>query len=206
MPAAEAHDLAVHHHDFEPQQVVGGKAVFQAMHAAGILRHVAADGTGDLAGGIGRVIEAAIGNRVRDGEIGNARLYDRAAILVIDLEDAVELAQPHQHAIGQRQRAAGERGAGAARHHLQLAPMAIAQHGGDLFGIARQDRDQRRLAIGGEAVALIGPEGGRRGDHRCRRDQACQVRRDPVPVAHRSIVDCWHGQHDRLGASPWSPV
>ena len=58
MLAAEAHDLAVDQHHLDAEHVVGGEAVFQAMHAAGILGDVAADGAGDLARRIGRVVEA----------------------------------------------------------------------------------------------------------------------------------------------------
>ena len=58
MLAAEAQHLAGHQHHFEAEDVVGGHAVFQAMHAAGILRDIAADGAGDLRRRIGRVIEA----------------------------------------------------------------------------------------------------------------------------------------------------
>ena len=58
MLAAEAEHLAGHQHHFEAEDVVGGHAVFQAMHAAGILRDVAADGAGDLRRRIGRVVEA----------------------------------------------------------------------------------------------------------------------------------------------------
>ena len=58
MLAAEADDLAVHQHHLDAEHVVGGQAVFQAMHAAGILRDVAADRAGDLRGGIGGIVEA----------------------------------------------------------------------------------------------------------------------------------------------------
>ena len=78
------------------------------------------------------------------------------AVVVIDVEDAVELAHPEQHAVGQRQRAARQRRAGAARHHLDPLVPAIAQHRGDLRDRGRQHDDQRRLAIGGQPVALIG--------------------------------------------------
>ena len=98
------------------------------MHAAGILRHIAADGAGDLRGRIGRVIEAGIGDRVGDRQIGDARLHHRDAVVEIDLADAVELGHAEQHAVGERQRAAGQRGAGAARHHLDALVVAIAQH------------------------------------------------------------------------------
>src|SRR5665647_2331926 len=53
---AEAQHFAGDQHDLAAEHVVGGRAVFQAMHAARILRHVAADGAGDLRGRIRRVI------------------------------------------------------------------------------------------------------------------------------------------------------
>ncbi|MGY4348333.1 hypothetical protein ACVWXM_004800 [Bradyrhizobium sp. GM7.3] len=46
--AADAQDLAAHQHDLAAEHVVGGHAVFQAVHAAGILRDIAADRAGDL--------------------------------------------------------------------------------------------------------------------------------------------------------------
>ena len=48
MLAAEPHDLAGHQHQLAAQNVVGRHAVFEAMHAAGIFRDIAADGAGDL--------------------------------------------------------------------------------------------------------------------------------------------------------------
>ncbi len=45
---AQHHALALDGEDLDFQQVVHGQAVFQAMHAAGVLSHVAADGAGDL--------------------------------------------------------------------------------------------------------------------------------------------------------------
>ena len=128
MLAAEADHRAIHQHDLQPEHVVGGQAVFQAVHAAGIFRHVAADGAGDLARRIGRVVEALICDGMADGEVGDPRLRHDAAVGEIDVEDALELAEAEQDAVGERQRAARQRRAGAARHHLQLALVAIAQH------------------------------------------------------------------------------
>jgi hypothetical protein len=48
MLAAKPHHLAIDQHHFDAEHIVGGEAVFQAMHAAGIFRDVAADRTGDL--------------------------------------------------------------------------------------------------------------------------------------------------------------
>ena len=71
-------------------------------------------------------------------------------------DDAVELGEAEGHAERVRQRAAGEPGAGAARHHRHLEPVADRQHRGDLrLGLGQGD-DQRLLAVGGEAVAFVG--------------------------------------------------
>ena len=127
MLAAEAQDLAGHQHHLAAEHVVGGHAVFQAVHAAGILRHVAADGAGDLRGRIGRIVEARVLDRLRDREVGDARLGHHHAVLEVDLADAVELGHAEQYAVGERQRAARQRGAGAARHHLDAFGVAIAR-------------------------------------------------------------------------------
>ncbi len=106
MAAAKPQDLPVHEHQFAAEHVVGRNPVFEAMHAAGILRHIAADGAGDLRGRIGRVIETGVLDRLADGEIGDARLDDHHAIVEIDGADALELGHAEKNAIAERQRAA----------------------------------------------------------------------------------------------------
>jgi len=76
MLAADAQHLAGYQHDLAAEHVVGGHAVFQAMHAAGILRDIAADAAGDLRRRVGRVIEVLMRHGLRDGEVGDARLHD----------------------------------------------------------------------------------------------------------------------------------
>ena len=124
VPAAEADDVAVRQHQLDAEQVVGGEAVLQAVHAARVFRDVAADRAGDLRGRVGGVVEARVLDRGGDAEVGHAGLGDHAAVLEVDLEDAVELAQAEHDAIGQRQGAARERGAGAPRHDLDPFPVA----------------------------------------------------------------------------------
>src|SRR5262249_51328991 len=63
---AEAKDFTGHEHDFTTEHVVGGHAVFQAMHAAGIFRHVTADCARNLRGRIRRVIKSRVCNRIAD--------------------------------------------------------------------------------------------------------------------------------------------
>ena len=153
--AAEPDHLAVHQHDLEAEQVVGGKAVLETVHATRVLGHVAADGAGDLARGIGRVIEALVGHRVGNGEVGDAGLGDDATVGVIDLEDAVELGEPEDDAVCERQRPARERGPGAPRHHLHPLGVAQGEDARDLIGGLGQDHRERHLAVGGQPVAFV---------------------------------------------------
>ncbi len=106
MLAAEPQDLALDGHQFDAQHVIGGQPVFQAVHAAGILGDVAADGAGDLARRIGGVVEALVLHRPGDAEVGDAGLGDHAAVVEIDFQDPVEPGHRQQHAVGQRQGAA----------------------------------------------------------------------------------------------------
>ena len=117
MRAADVEDLAVDGDDLQAEQIVGGDAVFQAMRAAGVHVDVAADHAGELAGRVGRVEEAAGPDRVGDADIGDAGLHHGAAIGVVDVEDAVHPHHADDHGILHRQRAAGQRRAGAAGHH-----------------------------------------------------------------------------------------
>src|SRR5271156_3822336 len=45
---SEPQPLAGHQDQLAAEQIVGGHAVFETMHAAGIFRHIAADSAGDL--------------------------------------------------------------------------------------------------------------------------------------------------------------
>ena len=115
-------DLALDGGHAQLQDVVHREPVLEAVHAAGILGDVAADGAGDLARGIGRVVEAVRRGGLGDREIAHAGLHARGARRGVDLEDAHEAREREQHAVAERQRAAGKPGAGAARddRHAQL--------------------------------------------------------------------------------------
>ena len=200
MLAADADDLARHQHQLAAQQVVGGHAVFEAVHAAGILRHVAADGAGDLRGRIGRVVEAGVLDRLRDREIGHARLDHRDAVGEVDLADAVELGHAEQHAVHERQRAAGERGAGPARHHLDALRMAEREHAAHLLRGLRQHHDHGELAIGGQAIGLVGAHLPLGGDHALTRHDGAQRRHDAVAAGEHGSIG--RGHCDRHGHAP----
>ncbi len=170
--AAEPEALAGHQHEFDAEQVVRGQSVFQAMQPAGILRDIAADGAGDLAGGIGSIVESMPLHRAGDRQIGHAGLRHHAAVLQIDLADAVHPGHREQDAVGARQRPARQRRPRAARHHRHAMLARVSQDGRDLLRIARQHGDERLLAIGGQRVAVECGEPCRIGHHAVGHDGA----------------------------------
>ena len=68
--------------------MVGGDAVGQTVGAAGVLGHVAADGAGALAGRVGRVIEAVLGDLFGQVQVDDAGFDDGDAVFYVDVEDA----------------------------------------------------------------------------------------------------------------------
>ena len=156
MRAADLDDGAVHLHHGDAEQVVGRHAVFQAMRAARIHRDVAGDGAGQLRGGIGGVEEAQLLDRAGDAEIGAPGLHPDDPIGGVGLQHPVHPRHPEDHRIGGGQRPARERGARAARHHRHVLLVTDPERRRDLLGGARQHHAERRAAIGGERVALVG--------------------------------------------------
>ena len=140
---AERQQLAVHRDELDREHVVDRQAVLQAMHATGILGDVAADRARDLRRRIGRVIQAVRRRCLRDREVRDAGLDARDAAARIDFENPIEPRQHEQQPARDGQRAAGEPGAGAARHDGNGIPPAGAQHGLNLLGgIAATRRDR----------------------------------------------------------------
>src|SRR3546814_5313942 len=76
---------------FDAQYIVGGETIFQAVHATGIFRHIAANRACNLARWIGCVIEVALLDRLGDRKIGDAGLHCHQPIFIIDIKHAVEL-------------------------------------------------------------------------------------------------------------------
>jgi hypothetical protein len=82
--------------------------------------------------------------------------------------------RPITTASAMRQRAAGQRGAGPARDHAHALLVAVAQHGGDLLGRVGQHHGERHLAVGREAVGLVGLEARLVGDDAVAGDDGAQ--------------------------------
>ncbi len=154
--AAEGDGLALGREALHLEHVVHRQAVFEAVHAARVLGHVAADGAGDLAARVGRVVEAVRRGGLADREVAHAALHDGGAADRVDLQDAVELGQRQRHAQGVRHGAARQARARAARHHGHGQAVAGLQHGLHLVIGFGQRHHQRALAVGGQAVAFVG--------------------------------------------------
>jgi hypothetical protein len=127
------------------------------MHAARVLGDVAADGAGDLARRIGRVVQAEGRGDIGDRCVAHPRLHDCDARARIEPHDPHELRHGEQHAVAQRQRAARKAGAGAARHHRNAACRASLEDALDLLLGLGERHDHRHPPIGGKPVAFIGP-------------------------------------------------
>jgi hypothetical protein len=105
MLAAEPDHLARNQHHLDAQHIIGRQPVFETVHAARVLRHVASNRAGDLRRRIRGIIEASIFDGARDGEVRHPGLRGHRPVGEIDIEDAIELAHAQKHPIGKRQRA-----------------------------------------------------------------------------------------------------
>ena len=188
MLAPDADDLAGHQHQLATEQVVGGHAVFEAVHAAGIFRHVAADGAGDLRRGIGRVVEAGLLDRLGHRQVGHARLDHGHAVCEVDLANAIELGHAEKDAVLERQGTTRERGAGPARHHLDAFGVAERKHAAHLLRRLGQHHHHGELAIRSQAVGFVWPHLPLGGDHPLARHDGTQPRHDAAAAGKHGLI------------------
>ena len=139
------------------QYVMHRETVFQAMHASGVLRHIAADGTGDLRRRIGGVVQTMRCRCFGDRQIAYARLHHRRSRVRVKFENAIEARGGQHHPISDRRCATGQTGTRATRHDLHIKTVTDLQHGDDLRLVFGQGNDHRQLTIRRQAIALIGP-------------------------------------------------
>ena len=130
-----------------------GHAVFQTVHAAGILPNIASDGAGAALLTKGRAH-----NRSRRSSTAwdTARLVTPGstawnAIVEIDSAHAIELATPRRTPSP----AHAPPAPAPARYDLDALAVAVGEHRGDLFGGLVQYDHHRKRPIGGETVAFV---------------------------------------------------
>ena len=112
--AAERDLGAVRQHHLEAGHVVRREAVLEAVRAARVLGHVAADRADDLARRVRRE-EVRGRHRLRDRDVRDAGLHEHAPVRDVHLEDPPQPRERDQDALLDRERAAREPRAGAAR-------------------------------------------------------------------------------------------
>ena len=144
--------------------MVDGKAVFEAVCAAGVLGHIPADRADDLAGRVRRVEQAVSFGGLAHREVRDAGFHDGAAAAGVDGDDAAHLGHDNQHAVGTGECTAGQSGAAAAGDERKLAGRAFGDDRRDLLGALRQHYQAGRAAVRGQPVALIRPQLLRVGD------------------------------------------
>jgi hypothetical protein len=144
-------------------------------------------------------------DRAGDAEIGDAGLGRHRAVGKVDVEDAGKARHDEQHRIGQRQRAAGERGARAARHNFDVFALAIFEDSGDLRRCLWKNDDHGHLTVGGEAVAFENAHASLSVDNPLPRHDLAQLRDDFRALGERGGVG---GGHDKRGhlSKPSAPA
>ena len=117
---AEARHGPVPEHDVERQDVRGRDAVREAVRAAGVRPHVAADRRHLLRGRVRHVRESRTAEGDAEIEVEQAGLDPRQSVLGPDLEDAVHLRRDDHEGVADRCGRAREPGAAPARHHREV--------------------------------------------------------------------------------------
>lgn len=133
-----------------------GEAIFQAVHSSGVFGNVAADGAGDLARWVGRVIQAVRSCRLADCQVSYAGLHDCRAAVGVNSLNFVELcqAQSDAHFVGQR--AARQACASTPSHNGYVQRVANTQHRTDLSLRLGQRHYHGALSVGRQSIAFVG--------------------------------------------------
>ncbi len=170
------------------------------MRPAGVHGDVAGDGAGELARRIGGVEEAVDRGGVGDGDVGDARLDAGDAIGLVDVQHAGHAGDAEHDGVFERQGAAAERRPGAARHHLDLVVVAVAEDLAHLLGAFGQHHGKRQAAIGGERVGLEGAAPLLVGNEGRLRDELLELPDDLVPAGEDRAIGLGKGQKRHCGS------
>ena len=180
--AAKGGDRAIGEHHLHLQHMVAGHAVFEAVHAAGVLGHIAADAAHHLTGGIGGVVVAVAGHRPGDPAVDHPRLHGDAAVGQVHRQHLAHPGDGDHQGRGFGHGTTGEAGAAAAGHEGHPLAVAEAQQGRHLLSGFRQHHQGRLPAVQGEAVAVVGQQLLAGGHHTPGRQDGAAAALDGGPV------------------------
>src|SRR5215218_3687820 len=165
LPAAAVRHRAVGQNHLRPHDVVRRETVFQTMYAARVLRQVPADGGDDLARRVRGVVVAFVGDLLRDPHVDHTGLDDHPLVRDVHLEDLAHPRHDDEHPRLDRERPAGEAGAGAAGDERDALVVTRFHYPLHMLGGLRQNYEVRDNAVVHQAVALVGAELLALGDH-----------------------------------------
>ena len=153
---AELDGLALDGEAAHAQHVVQRQPVLQAVHAAGVLGHVAADRAGDLAGGVGREVQSVFGDRLRNPQVRYSRLCLELSIGNVDLQYCGHSFQRNDHPAQSWHCSAAQARARPARRERNLVGHAPADDSLYLLRTFWQDDHGRRGSVDSVSVAIVG--------------------------------------------------
>src|ERR671920_271436 len=191
---------AVRQHDLGAHDVVRGKAVLQAVDAAGVLGQVAADGRDDLACRVWSVVVALVGDLLAHPHVDDARLDHDALVRDVHLKNLAHPGEHDQNARLDRQGPAREAGPRAAGNKGNSLIVAELDYPLDVFAGLGEDDEVGDDAVVHQAVALVGAQLLVLVDHALRAHDAFHLPYEPATL---HVYPPWVGS---LSITPLSRV
>ena len=161
------------------------QAVLEAVNPTRVLSHIAADGAGNLRGGVGGVVEAMGRSRLTDGQISHARLNAGEPGQWVDGQNLIEAGQREHQASPVWRGTARKASACTSGHHRDIVSLADPQGRSRLGFIERQGHGHRNLPVARQAITLVGPKRLLVGDQPIGRYGLGQVGQKPMPLVVR---------------------
>src|SRR5580698_1611065 len=134
------------------------ETVLQAVSAAGILRHIATDGTYALRGGVGCIEITVRGNSLCHVGVDHTGLYDHTLVGDINFEDAIHTCEADDDSPLRRESTTTEPGTRSTSHKGNSVPGTDAYDRLNLLCTARENNSAWHGAKIGKTIALVGLE------------------------------------------------
>lgn len=152
---AELDQLTIRQDDLDPEDMIDSDAVLERVRSPGVRRHIAADRTGPLRGGVGGVMISGPFEPLREVNIHHTGLHDRVPVAEIDLFDLPHAGQADHHTAADGERSAGETRAGTAGDKGNLVLVAELDRFDDLAGGGGKDDDVRNPLLDHVTIAFV---------------------------------------------------
>ena len=186
---SEPDNFAVRQDHFETQHMVGRDAIFQRVWATGVGSHIAADGTGRLAGRVRREEQAPRLYRVGDPGVDAAGFDQRAVIAMVHRKNPVHPRQRDHHSAGDCQHTTAQTRSRATGNDRDIVFRAELDDRDDLFGGLWQGDEIRKILFERISVAFVNEQFLRFRHHAILADDGAELVNQLRGIfVHR----CWH--------------